>query len=57
MTKVKLLAAMEGLSPEFELEELIEQLILFEKVERRFQQLNKEEIKTHHEVKRIIQEW
>ncbi len=57
MTKDKVIEAVNELPQEFDLEELIERLIFIDKVEKGFQQLDKEETKTHEEAKKIIKSW
>ena len=57
MTKDKVIAAINELPQEFDLDELIERLIFIDKVEKGLQQLDTGETKTHEEAKRIIKSW
>ncbi len=57
MRKDKVLETVNGLPPEFELEELIEKLIFIEKVEKGLAQLDRGEIHSHDAVKQIVKTW
>lgn len=54
MTKDKVLETVNNLPQEFDLDEFIERLIFVDKVEKGFQQLDREETKTSKEAKNII---
>ena len=53
MTEEKVVEAVQDLPQEFDLEELIDRLVFIE-VEKKLQQLNRGETKTHEEVKKIV---
>jgi predicted transcriptional regulator len=57
MRKDKVLATVNELPSEFELEELIEKLIFIEKVEKGLAQLDKGESQTHEAVKQMVKTW
>jgi len=57
MKKQKVLDAVNELPQEFDLEVLIERLILIEKVEKGLVQLDKGQAKDHDEVKQIVKLW
>jgi predicted transcriptional regulator len=57
MRKEKVIEAINSFPPEFELEELIEKLIFMEKVEKGLAQLDKGDVKTQDEVKKLVKTW
>jgi predicted transcriptional regulator len=57
MTKDKVLEVVNELPSEFDLEELIEQLLFIDKVEKGLKQLDEGETKDHEDVKKIIKSW
>jgi predicted transcriptional regulator len=57
MKKQKVLDTVNELPQEFDLEELIERLILIEKIENGLEQLDGGKSVSHNEVKEIIKEW
>lgn len=57
MRKDKVLETVNALPSEFELEELIEKLILIEKVEKGLAQLDNGETQTHEAVKQMVKAW
>jgi hypothetical protein len=57
MNKDKAIDALKGFPQEFELEELIEKLILVEKVEKGLQQISENKTITHEKVKEIVKKW
>jgi len=54
MGKEKVLETVNALPSEFELEKLVEKLILIEKVEKGLSQLDKGETQIHEAVKQIV---
>ena len=57
MKKQKVLDTVNELPQEFDLEELIERLILIEKIENGLEQLDGGKSVSHNEVKEIVKEW
>jgi predicted transcriptional regulator len=57
MTKETALQTIEKLPPNFELEELIEQLIFIDKIEKGLEQVKEGKIISHQEVRRIVESW
>ena len=57
MNKDKAIDALKGFPQEFELEELIEKLILVEKVEKGLQQISENKTKKKKKVKEIVKKW
>ena len=57
MSKETVLAAVNALPEEIEVNELIERLIFIEKVEEGFAAIERGDCKTHEEVKQIVQSW
>lgn len=57
MKKEKALDAVNDLPQEFELEELIEKLILVEKVESGLKQLDEGKVITHNDLKETAGKW
>ncbi len=57
MTKQKVVEAVKELPPEFELEDLIERLILIEKVEKGLQQIKQNQTKSCEEAVQTVRSW
>ncbi|MBP6731113.1 MAG: hypothetical protein KA149_03585 [Chitinophagales bacterium] len=57
MKKGTVIDTMNDLPEKFELDELIEKLLLVEKVEKGLSQLDSGKTKTHSEVKKIVAGW
>ncbi len=57
MNKEKLIATINDLPGDFDLEVLMEKLIFMEKVEKGLQQLESRNTLTHHQVKQRVKEW
>jgi len=57
MKKEKALEAIQEMSEDFELEELIERLIFIEKVEKGLQQVAEGKVIPHEDVKKMIKQW
>ncbi len=57
MNKQTILAAVNALPDEIELEELIERLIFMAKVEEGLKQSDNNETVSHEEVKRLVKTW
>jgi hypothetical protein len=57
MKKEKIIETINELPQEFELDDLIERLILIEKIEKGLVQLEKNETKSHEEVKELVKTW
>lgn len=57
MKREKALETVKELPQEFDLEELIERLVLAEKVEKGLQQIDKGQTLSHEQVKDMIKKW
>lgn len=57
MTKEKAFDAIKDFPQEFELEALIEKLILVEKIERGLQQISENKTIDHGKVKELVKKW
>jgi hypothetical protein len=57
MKKEKIIETINELPQEFELDDLIERLIVIEKIEKGLVQLEKNETKSHEEVKKLVKTW
>ena len=57
MKKEKALEAIQEMSEDFELEELIERLIFIEKVEKGLQQVAEGKVIPHEDVKKMVKQW
>jgi predicted transcriptional regulator len=57
LTKEKVLASMSELPPEFTLDDLVEQLIFIQKIERGMQQMQEGKGIPHDEIKALVKSW
>ncbi|UYZ64573.1 hypothetical protein [Hymenobacter weizhouensis] len=57
MNKQTVLAAVNALPEEIELDDLVERLLLIEKIEKGREQSRKGETVSHEEVKSLVQTW
>lgn len=57
MKREKVIETVNGFPPEFDLEELIEKLILVEKIEKGLKQGDEEKTVPHEQVKEIVKKW
>lgn len=57
MKKAKVIEAVNGLPDEFSLEEVIERLIIMEKIENGMQQVRQGQVVTTPEAKKHVQKW
>lgn len=57
MKKEKAIDALKDFPQEFELEDLIEKLILVEKVEKGLQQISENKVIPHEKVKDLVKKW
>lgn len=57
MKKEKVIETVNGFPQEFDLEELIEKLILVEKIEKGLKQVDEGKIVPHEQVKEIVKKW
>ena len=57
MNKEKVIATINDMPQDFELEVLMEKLIFIEKVEKGLEQLNSGNTLTHNQVKQRVKEW
>lgn len=57
MTKEKALEAIKGMPQDFELDQLIEKLIVIEKIDMAIKQVEEGDVIYHSEVKKKIEEW
>lgn len=57
MKREKVIETVNGFPPEFDLEELIEKLILVEKIEKGLKQVDEEKTVPHEQVKEIVKKW
>lgn len=57
MNKTKVLEAVNSLPDEFSLEEIIERLIILEKIEKGMQQVRQGQVVTTTEAKKRLQKW
>lgn len=57
MTQEKAVEAVRQLPQEFDLDDLIERLIVIDKVEKGLQQLDEDQTKSHEEAEQIIKSW
>jgi predicted transcriptional regulator len=57
MKREKVIATINELPQEFELEELLEKLVFVEKVDNGLRQLETGQVKSHERVKEIVKKW
>lgn len=57
MKKEKVIETVNGFPQEFDLEELIEKLILVEKIEKGLKQVDEGKTVPHEQVKEIVKKW
>ena len=57
MKKTTVLDTVNELPAQFELDELLEKLLLVEKIEKGIQQLDSGKVKSHTEVKQAVERW
>lgn len=57
LTREKVIQSMNELPPEFSLDELVERLVLIQKIERGLQQVKEGKSISHEEVQKRVEAW